>query len=466
MTGSAAVPATQPSPRQPLSLRLALILSAAVLVVLLVAGVAVNRVVSSSLENELSAADRDRITVVAGAIGAVDLDQPRAKAAVQLVLRRIATAMHARVRLTSADGTPLVDVGRPMPGTATETITEPIPGIDAELRIDVPRAASGFLRVFNLALIVAGILAVVAVVLTSLYLSGRLTQPLRDVTAAAQRLGAGDLTARASGGADRESAELAVAFNTMAERLERSEMLRRRAASDMAHDLATPATVLESQLQAMVDGVVPTDQANLEAARASASALGSVIVQLGELASAEAAPLQARPERIEVARLLGEAAQALDGLFRDRGVTLQVDAGPAGIAAWADPAHFGRALRNVMTNAAQHTPPGRLVRVVAAPSAAGDRVEIRVQDQGPGIPEADLPHIFERFYRLDPSRTGRPGAGAGIGLTIARELLTSNGGSLKVERSGPEGSVLLLDVVRAPSDADAAQRDARSTGRA
>jgi signal transduction histidine kinase len=425
-------------------MRLALTLSVAVLVVLLVVGLAVNRVVSGSLEQELSAADRDRITVVAGAIGGVDLDAPRARHGVEVVLRRVANSMRGRVQLIGANGESLVDVGRLPPGVATETIAEPIPGSDATLLIDVPRSDREVLRVFNLTLLVAGLLAIVAVVATALFLSGRLTQPLRNVTAAAQRLGQGDLGARAVGGADRESAELAAAFNSMAERVERSEMLRRRAASDMAHDLATPATVLESQLQAMLDGVVPKNRANLEAARASASALGSVIVQLGELASAEAAPLQARPERIDVATLLAGAAKALDGLYRDRGVHLDVEPGAPGLAARADPAHLGRALRNVMTNAAQHTPSGRQVRVAAA--AAGDQVEIRVADEGPGIPEADLPHIFERFYRSDPSRTGRPGAGAGIGLTIARELLASNGGSIAVERTGPAGTTLVVAV--------------------
>ena len=91
--------------------------------------------------------------------------------------------------------------------------------------------------------------------------ANRLTRPLREVAGAARRLGHGDLSARARGGPDAESAELATAFNGMAERLERSEALRRRAASDLAHDLATPATVLESQVQAMVDGVVPADAA-------------------------------------------------------------------------------------------------------------------------------------------------------------------------------------------------------------
>jgi signal transduction histidine kinase len=132
-------------------------------------------------------------------------------------------------------------------------------------------------------------------------------------------------------------------------------------------------------------------------------------------------------------------------------VKLAVEAAPPGLVAWADPAHLGRALRNVMTNAAQHTPAGKLVRVVAGLAAVGDRVEIRVTDQGPGIPEADLPHIFERFYRSDASRTGRPGAGSGIGLTIARELLAANGGSIWIERTGSDGSVIAIGLPLGPA---------------
>jgi two-component system OmpR family sensor kinase/two-component system sensor histidine kinase BaeS len=240
----------------------------------------------------------------------------------------------------------------------------------------------------------------------------------------------------------------------MAGRLESSEMLRRRAASDMAHDLATPATVLQGQLQAMIDGVVPKSKANLEAASASAAALGSVIVQMGELASAEAAPLQARPERVVIAAALTEAASALDGLYRDRGVTLDVERADPDLAAWADPAHLGRALRNVLTNAAQHTPRGKSVLVAASlvqatlPEAPA-HVAIRVIDQGPGIPAEDLPHIFERFYRSDPART--TGSGAGIGLTIARELLAASGGAIAVEQTGPDGTTILISLSLPPA---------------
>jgi two-component system sensor histidine kinase BaeS len=183
-----------------------------------------------------------------------------------------------------------------------------------------------------------------------------------------------------------------------------------------------------------------------------------VIVQMGELASAEAAPLQAHPETIWVADAVKDAASALDGLYRDRGVTLDVEQVGQGLSAFADPVHLGRALRNVLTNAAQHTPSGKTVRVAAAavvPTLPEDsaHVAIRVTDQGPGIPAEDLPHIFERFYRSDPARAAGSGSGsgAGIGLTIAREVLAASGGSIAVERTGPDGTTILISLPPAPT---------------
>ena len=439
------------SPRQvrgqPLGLRMALVLSAAVLAVLLIAGLAVNRIVSGSLEQELSAAEKDRITVVAGAISGVDLAAPRALHGVEVVLRRMANAMRGHVRLVEADGQALVDVGKLPPGVATETITELIPGSEASLEIEVPRADRAFLRIFNLSLLIAGLVAIVVVVAVSLLLSSRLTRPLQGVAAAAQRLGHGDLTARAEGGPDRESHELADAFNVMAERVQRSEMLRRRAASDMAHDLATPATVLESQLQAMVDGVVPADREQLDRARAAAGALSGVIVQLGELVDAESAVLQRRPRMIAVGELIGEVRRAIEPLFRDAGVEVHVGEAPSSLTVEVDPTQVGRALRNVLANAAQHSPKGATVRVDV--EAAGNEAILRISDAGPGIAAEDLPHVFERFYRADQARgAGEPRSGSGIGLTIARELLAANGGRISVERTGPDGTTFLIALPR------------------
>jgi signal transduction histidine kinase len=432
---------------QPLGVRLALVLSAAVLAVLLIAGLAVNRIVSGSLEQELSAAERDRITVVAGAIAGVDLNAPKARHGVEVVLRRVANTMRGHVQLIGPDGDLLVDVGRLQPGVSTQTISEAVPGSGATLRIDVPRSDRAFLRIFNLSLLVAGLLAIVVVVVVALVLSSRLTRPLQGVAAAARRLGHGDLGARATGGPDRESNELADAFNTMAERVQRSEMLRRRAASDMAHDLATPATVLESQLQAMVDGVVPADREQLDRARAAAGALSGVIVQLGELVDAESAILQRRPQVMPLGELLAEVERAIEPLFRERGVGLAVARASSKLPVEVDATQVGRALRNVLANAAQHSPPGATVQV-AVDAAAGEAV-VRVTDAGPGIAPEDLAHVFERFYRADQARgAGRPRSGSGIGLTIARELLAANGGRIAVERTGPDGTTFAIALPR------------------
>jgi len=432
---------------QPLSLRLAVALSVAMLAVLLVTGLAVNRVVSGSLEQELGAGERDRLVLVASAIGEVDLSSLRGRKGVEAVLRRVANAMRGQAEVIGADGEVLVHVGKLPPGIATETIEEPIPGSGAKVVVEVPRSQRAFLGIFNLTLVVAGLLAVAALVVVSLILSARLTRPLRGVAAAARRLGQGDLGARAHGGPDRESSELAGAFNAMAERVERSEMLRRRAASDMAHDLATPATVLESQLQAMVDGVVPADREQLDRARAAAGALSGVIAQLGELVDAESGVLQRRPMVQSLGELLAEAERAMEPLFRQRGVELAADEVAPPISVEVDPTQVGRALRNVLANAAQHSPAGGTVRV--AVEALPAEAVLRISDAGPGIAAEDLPHIFERFYRADQSRgAGEPRSGSGIGLTIARELLAANGGRIEVESSGPQGTTFLVGLPR------------------
>ncbi len=433
-----------------LSLRLALILSVAVLAVLLVAGVVVNRVVSGSFEDVVSAQQADQLQAAADALAEV-LRQGGSLREARSVLARLSHSLGAPVAVRGPAGEMLLELGPPLPRgvvsreLSSEVIVDGRPMGSVTASVPSPGADRPFLRIFNIALVLVGLVSVVLIAGLAVLIARRATRPIREVADAAERLESGELGARVVGGGDRESQELAGAFNAMAARLERSEMLRRRAASDMAHDLATPATVLQSQLQAMIDGVVPADAAQLESARASADALGSVIVQMGELALAEAAPLQARPERVELAPLLAAAAQSLDGLYRERGVSLAVEAGDPGLAVRADPSHLGRALRNVLTNAAQHAPLGGSVRVSAVAGAAAG-VEIRVIDDGPGIPAHDLPHVFERFYRADPARAGRAGAGAGIGLTIARELLTASRGTIRVEASGSGGTTFLIGL--------------------
>lgn len=433
---------------QPLSIRLALLLAVAVLAVLLVTGVAVNRLVSRSLQDELSSGQRQQIAFLAGQLDGATLPfaSPQVERRVGQALNRLARFVRGRVELVGADGRVAQAFGELPPGVEGQRVEEPIPGDGGlTLAVELPSAPQPFLRVFNATLLIAGILSVIALVAVAALLSDRLTRPLRGVAAAARALGGGDLRARARGGPDRESADLADAFNTMADRLEQSEALRRRAASDVAHDLATPATVLESQLQAMIDGLVPADTEELELARAAAGTMSGVVAQLRDLVDVEAAALQRQPTRVTVRELLADAQRALEPLFRERGVTLEAVEPPLGLPVDVDPTQVGRALRNVLTNAAQHSPSGGTVTLQA--DGGGATVLVRVTDSGSGIAADDLQHVFERFYRADRSRQGgTPRAGSGIGLTIARELLAANGGSVEVERTGPGGTTFLIGL--------------------
>ena len=440
---------TEPRSRrgQPLSIRLAALLAVAVLAVLLITGLAVNRFVSRSLEDELTNAQRTQIAFLADRFEGLRLPYvwDVEERFVQQSLNRLAHSLRGRVTLETEGGDAVHTFGQLPPGAETTRVEEAIAG-DGGLTIvvELPATPQPFLRVFNATLLVAGILAVLVLVIAAALLSDRLTRPLRGVAAAAHRLRAGDLSARASGGPDRESAELADAFNAMASRLERSEALRRRAASDVAHDLATPATVLESQLQAMIDGVVPADAEQLEHARAAAGAMSGVVAQLRDLVDVEGAVLQRQEADVSPSRLVADARSALEPLYRERKVTLAAATIPD-VSVRVDPVQVGRALRNVLTNAAEHAPRGSDVTLSA--EATPTTVTIRVTDAGPGIAEADLPHVFERFYRADRSR--QPGAadgGSGIGLTIARELLAANGGSIQVERTGPGGTTFAIDL--------------------
>ena len=425
---------------RPLAIRLAAVLAAVVVVVLILAGVVVNQAASRSLDDTLSARDEQRLGLVVALVDQAlerGIDGP----ALGMLVRRLAADSRGAVRVNDADGRLLAEGGRRPPGAPTETLERDLSAAagGGSLEITIPTARGGFVAAFNTALLVTGIVTVSALLIAAAVLASRLTKPLRAVAYAARRLGEGDLTSRAVGGPDAESTELASAFNTMANRLEQSEGLRRRAASDLAHDLATPATVLESQLQAMVDGIVPADAAQLEKARSAAAGLSGVIVQLGELTHAEAAPLQRRAQRVPMVALSREIVDALDGLLRERGVTAVIEGNET--HANADPGQVTRALRNLLTNAVQHSAPGAAVRIGVV---RGETVEIRIADDGPGIAEEDRPYVFERFYRADRSR-GRT-AGSGIGLTVARELIAANGGSVDVESTGAAGTTFRVDL--------------------
>ena len=271
--------------------------------------------------------------------------------------------------------------------------------------------------------------ALVALVLAFL-LGGRILRPITELTRAARRMREGDLDVRVDVRGDDEIGRLARAFNDMADRLARTERLKRQMVSDVAHELRSPVTNLRCALEAIQDGLAVADRDRIDALHSETLLLQRLIGDLQDLALADAGGLALQRERVDVAAV---ARRALGTDPEAPPVAFAID--PRASCVWADSGRLEQMLRNLVTNARRHTPAGG--RVVVETAREGEHVLIRVADNGCGIPPEHLPHVFDRFYRVDPSRDRTTG-GAGLGLAIVRRLAEAQGGSVAAA-SGGEG---------------------------
>ena len=322
-------------------------------------------------------------------------------------------------------------------------------GLDAEADLfDSYRAA------VNQSLLLAASAATLAAVLVSFLVSRRVVQPVRQMMAASQRVADGHYEERVlvRGSPPPEEMDeldqLAVAFNQMAARLERTEAMRRQLIGDVAHELRTPLSTIKGSLEGLMDGMLEPDEANLLQLHREAERLQRLVADLQELSRVEAGAFELRLQPASVGDLIASAAERLGRQFEDKGVSLEVDLPPDLPSVLADEDRIGQVLLNLLGNALQYTPAGRAVRISARGAAA--EVQIEIQDEGLGIPAEHLQHIFTRFYRVDPSRS-RAGGGSGIGLTIAKHLVERQGGRIWAESLGAgQGSRFTFSLPVAP----------------
>jgi signal transduction histidine kinase len=259
-------------------------------------------------------------------------------------------------------------------------------------------------------------------------LSGRILRPVSELTAAARRMSQGDLDVRVTPRGDDEIARLARAFNEMAERLGQTERAKRQMVSDVAHELRSPVTNLRCGLEAIQDGLVALDRARIDALHSETLLLQRLIADLQDLALADAGGLALRPQRTDVAETVRRALGPDPG-----GAPVRVAIDPGAGYVTADPGRLEQMLRNLITNARRHTPGEGRIEIRATP--ADGQIRIAVADTGCGIPAEHLPHVFDRFYRADPSRDRATG-GAGLGLAIVRRLADAHGGTVTAASEG------------------------------
>jgi signal transduction histidine kinase len=290
-----------------------------------------------------------------------------------------------------------------------------------------------FLRIsasINRYLLVGGSLAIAIALALTLVLSRRVTSPIRVLARAARRLGHGDLSQRVQFQGKGEVAELAQAFDTMAGNLEHTEQLRRNMVADVAHELRTPLSNIQGHLEAIRDRVMKPNAATIRSLSEEAALLSQLVNELQELSLVEAGELKLDSRSEDVARLVRQAVSPWQPKMAAKDISLSLDVPDDLPPVKIDWQRVNQVLHNLLENAVAHTSKGGSISVAATELEGW--VEISVADTGEGIPAADLPNIFERFYRVDKSRARITG-GSGLGLTIAKRLIEAHGGQITVE---------------------------------
>ncbi|RLC81895.1 MAG: sensor histidine kinase, partial [Chloroflexi bacterium] len=307
-----------------------------------------------------------------------------------------------------------------------------------------------FLARVRTVLWVAALTATVVALVVGGLLFRSIIAPLRRLTTASQSIAEGDLDTRAPIQGRDEIAQLASAFNQMAESLAHAEKARQNQTADVAHELRTPLTVIQGALEAMLDGVYPTDRENLQAALTQTRTLSRLVEDLRLLALADAGQLDLHTAPLDLAPLLRQIVEAHRPQAQERGVSLALETLPSLLLAEADRDRLAQVMGNLLSNALRYVPQGG--RIIVQARDEEREVIVSVADDGPGIPPQDLPHIFERLWRSDQARRRATG-GSGLGLTIARSLVEAHSGRIWAESVKGQGAVFAfaLPVSPAPS---------------
>ncbi len=300
-----------------------------------------------------------------------------------------------------------------------------------------------FLMEFWWQFLVAGALAAGIALVVARWLARGMTQPLRDMAAAAHGMETGDYSKRVHTRSRDEVGQLATAFNRMSAELQNLEQSRRDLVANVSHELKTPITAIRAHLENLLDGVEQPNPKTLHVMLSQTERLGRLIEQLLELSRLESGELPLLREETPLAPIVTQVLSEIEVARPDRGVTVESELPTDLPPVDADRERVHQVLFNLVDNAVRFTPSGGAVTVSA--QRHNGSVEVRVADTGAGIPPEHLPRLFERFYRADPARSREDG-GTGIGLAIARSVVEAHGGHIRAESELGEGSVFTFDL--------------------
>ena len=308
--------------------------------------------------------------------------------------------------------------------------------------------SSHFLKSVDLAILITGLAIALIVIIFSLFLARGLTKPLKSLTTAVERMQSGDYTQRVEPpNSQDEIGHLSHAFNAMAGTIEtdvtelrRQDELRRDLIANIAHDLATPLTSVQGFSEALADDVITNAQARQETAQLigrEVQRLRRLVSDIQNMTSLEAGRLHLDLAPLDLYTLVNETLDVVGFECEQVGIMVRNEMSPGMPLVLADSDRITQVLLNLVDNARRHTPAGGTITIGATPEE--QRLTVWISDTGTGINPADLPHIFERFYRADRSRTTTTG-GSGLGLAIVKAIITAHNGTIRAESQPGRGT--------------------------
>lgn len=297
--------------------------------------------------------------------------------------------------------------------------------------------AQQFFKGVNRGILLAALGAGALSLIVAAVLSRQLVAPVRRLTLAARGIAEGDLSQRVQESGGDEVGQLAVTFNQMAEKLETSEADRRQLLADIAHELRNPLSTIQGNLEGMLDGVLPLEPEQIATVHDQTLLLSRLIEDLRLLSLAQAGQLPLEKDYVDVTGLVEDVVDDFRPLAESRQVSLETDLANPLPRISVDRGRMSQVLANLVSNALRYVQDSGRIRVGAV--SVNGFVELSVSDNGAGISDEDLPHLFERFYRVDAARS-RSAGGSGLGLAIAKELVEAHGGTIRVESTLGEGS--------------------------
>ena len=315
-----------------------------------------------------------------------------------------------------------------------------------------PTAGEFFNEYFLRPLIYAGSLAVLLAVLLAVVIARSVARPLGTMAGAAEAIARGDYDQRVPQEGPDEVQRVAGSFNSMAAQVKATQQAQRDFVANVSHDLKTPLTAISGWSQALLDGAADAPEERQRAAEtiyAEADRMSRLVNELLDLARLESGQLQMNMRSVDLGDILADVYRSQLPRARAKSIDMEVDAVREALVA-GDPDRLAQIFTNLVDNALAYTPPGGAVRL--ATRTNGNWVEGSVTDTGPGIPDEELPRVFERFYRLEKSRAREErGRGSGLGLAIVHELVTAHGGVISVSSQVGRGTAFIVRLPAVPA---------------